>query len=390
MKIRILTFVLILMILSCSCSPHNKKIEKSVLTFNSFNIIEKEVPGLNGLGRIKKVIKLQTTEDSLIGSIDSVIVDPANGDVLIGDFRNRKKVLRFSSQGKYIRSYGTFGQGPFEYLSLLNFDIMSNGDVVLLTNMKLMKFSRQGEPLKEIRSGFYASHLKIINDVIYIPVIEYRLVPEVKYQILMLDAFFVNIGGFGDYDSRLEKITHIPANALAKKDKTLYYTDIYDLSVNIYDTSASTLTFLPIPNANSNLETLWKKTRLTQTDEQKILVRLQRFENIFSLDDRLLLFEHCIEKKMFKVWLMNLVKKEIIVFDWQDLYGTFGARDKGDLFFNRITGSYENHLIGAFYDEEAFNRFKHKYSILQNIQFKADDNPVIAFFEFNRLDRFGR
>ncbi|MCP5045960.1 MAG: hypothetical protein GY940_02240, partial [bacterium] len=141
---------------------------------------------------------------------------------------------------------------------------------------------------------------------------------------------------------------------------------------------------LSIPTDNSKLDSTWEKKRIDQDADEKITNQVHRFDDIFSFSDRLLLFESCREKEIWHAWLLDLKKKEVLIFSRKSLYGDYRVKVKGDLFFRRIPGSYENGIIGAFDDSEAFNRHKDKYPLLKDLQFNADENPILVFFEFNR------
>ena len=59
-------------------------------------------------------------------------------------------------------------------------------------------------------------------------------------------------------------------------------------------------------------------------------------------------------------------------------------RTKNNLYFDRIPGSYDQGIIGAFFDAEEFNKHKKNYPALKNIQLKMDDNPILVFFEMSQ------
>lgn len=58
--------------------------------------------------------------------------------------------------------------------------------------------------------------------------------------------------------------------------------------------------------------------------------------------------------------------------------------NQNQLFFSTISGSFENGLIGVFSEAEEFNQNKQGYPVLKGIEFKLEDNPIVAFFEFNK------
>ena len=123
---------------------------------------------------------------------------------------------------------------------------------------------------------------------------------------------------------------------MAKKKDHLYFLDYYEFNLNSYETQIRELVSLPIPNNNSAIDRIWSKKRLTRDDEDRISKMLHRFDGIFSLDNRLLLYESHWEKKLWNAWLLDLEKKEAIIFKRDCLYGDYRVKVQKDLYFNRI------------------------------------------------------
>lgn len=388
-KMKIISFVTLtlLLVFWISCSSNDDTRIESYINYDSLRIIEHNFDNPWEMGTIKKIIRPEITDNSIIGSIDRVVVDPENGDLIIGDFRSTKRVMRFDSNGKFIRVYGKPGQGPAEYLSVMSFDVASDGSVVLLCSRKLMKFSREGELLKETRTDFFADKLEIIDDLIYIYVLRYLRTPSEKNKIIVLDPFFVPVDGIGKYDIQLEKMLYLVSNSMDRNRKKLYFIDNYNLNLNIYNTETKHLSQLQIPNNNSQLDPVWEKKRLSQEDENRIHQLIHRFNNILCFSDTVFLFESFIEEKIFRIWLLNLEKKEVVIFNRENLFGLNGAKVQKDLFFDRISGSYNKGIIAAFDDAEDFMSHRDNYPKLRDINFKADDNPILVFFEFDKIKR---
>jgi hypothetical protein len=333
------------------------------------------------VGKIKKAIKLETTRESLIASVDRVIVDPKTGDLLIGDFRRANRVFRFSNKGTFICNYGKTGNGPGEYHNLKSFTITGNSDVILLTSLKLIKYSKAGTFLRESRIPVFAGCIECVNDLLYISVLRYRGNPGEKKAIIVLNTLFSKVGSVGDYDIRLEKYIFNIRDALAKSEKKLYFIDYYDPTLKIYDSSAKRLIQLQIPNKNSVLDKIWQKSRINDNDDKKILSQLHRFNSIKIVDNRILLMEINRANKTYRSWLLNLTAREVHIFDRSVLFGDYRIEDKPDIYFNRVPGTYDNGIIGVMDDVENFDLHKNKYPLLKDIQFKADDNPILVFFE---------
>ena len=99
-----------------------------------FDLSESLSDTLNVQDRIYplELIALETTEESLLGSVDKLI--EAYGRYYVLDHM-RKCVLVFDSTGKFLHSVGRVGQGPGEYSDLSDFIVdEKTGFLYLLTN----------------------------------------------------------------------------------------------------------------------------------------------------------------------------------------------------------------------------------------------------------------
>ncbi len=378
-----ISIIIIVVILLFSCSS-NVEEKKSIIDSGSLKITKKKFSKLTELGKISKAVKLEVSKHSLLGRINRILVDKKNGDLVIGDFRTTKQVLRFNKQGKFICKFGKIGQGPGEYVNLKNFTITNKGDIVLLTRFKLIKFSNKGIFLHEVRTNVFGGYIECIDDLIYVSVLRYDHKSVEKKAILVFDSSFSQVGRIGDYETRLEKYLFGVSGFLAKKDRSLYYIDFFDPCLNVYNTKTHELVHLPIPNNNSKLDKFWKKKYFTQKDDEKVLTILHRFDNIFIVGKKIFLSEVNYDKTLFQIWLLDLEKKETLIFNQSSLFGDYQLKIKQDLYFNSISGSYDKGIIGVVNNKDNFNLHKNKYLILKDIEFKAEDNPILIFFEFNR------
>lgn len=106
MKLYILLFFSIILI-SCSNSKKNNSVK--TVAFNKENLSDFLLKKKDSM----EVIQLETKENSLINEIERIYF-PKNR-ILIYD---RKKILLFDKQGKFISEIGKKGRGPEEYLQL--------------------------------------------------------------------------------------------------------------------------------------------------------------------------------------------------------------------------------------------------------------------------------
>ena len=378
-KIRVL-FLLIVTFFLYSCNKNEYKVKSKDIDFKSISITKSKTKNILDIGRIKKAVKLETNDNSLIGNIDKIICDK-NEDFYIADYYSSKKVFRFDKKGNFIRSYGKIGQGPGEYNSIRGFALDSESNIFLLANYKLIKFDKNGKLLKEIRIKYHSGYITIVNDLIYIFILGYRDVPKNKKQILILNSNLKKVGEIGTYDTRLEKYLFIPIKIFAKNQDNLYFIDIYDFKLNIFNQKSKEMSSLRIPNENKSLDNIWEKNQryLSEKDMDKVKNKTHRFEKIFSFNDNLLLTEYCKYKKIFDFWLLNLKTKKAIIFPYFD-------KEKyiRKLLFG-VRGSNGKEVISVVDDIDTFNKYKKDFPVLNDIEFSIEDNPILALFEFNKF-----
>ncbi len=375
--------VLIVLIMTLACSSGKDHNSNETYNFSTFKVKRPAISHFSECGEIKKGIKLETSDKSVFGSIGRLLIDKKTGDILIGDFDSKKMVLRFNQEGRFLTTYGKIGNGPQEYQRLIDFGIADNGDIILLASPKLIKFSSSGTFLLEKKLDIGAHNIEIIKEKIYLSVFHYRNKRREKKAIQMYDLFLTNIGGIGQYEERFEKYVFSGSRTIASSQNLLYFTDSYDLGLNTYDLTTQKISHLRIPNNNSVLDSVWEKKHFIEADMTEIKKRLNFFSIIFPMENNLILSENHREKKVFDLWRLNLEKKEAIIYSNFCFYKKKEGKEKKQLFFSQIAGTDKNTVIAVFFDPEDFNKYKNDYPALKDIEFKFDDNPILAFYEFN-------
>jgi hypothetical protein len=379
MKRALSTLVLMAMAITAfySCKSGYVKKSKKKIDHSSFKIIKKNISHFTEIGKIIKAVKLETTENSVMGTINSIKVDK-NGNFFIGDYYSAKKVLHFKSNGTFVTSYGIIGEGPGEYKHLACFAV-DDQYVYLVGQAKIIRLSKNDPFIKEKRLNFYVGDIAVIADSIYLNVVHYRGSSNRKNGFIVMDEDLNKIDSFDFFDPKNSKYKYLTFNLSTSIGHKLFYLKNYDLSVNAYNTKTGELLRLNFPNNNADLETIWEKKQFNETDRKKIRMGIHRFEMIHALENGLFLTELCRGKNIMNCWVLDFEKRTITVFPYSSLL--FGSEQK--LYFNMIAVSIGNSLLGVFDNSEKFNRYKENYPALKDIEFKTEDNPILAFIEFN-------
>ena len=79
-----------------------------------------------------RYIRLETTPASLIGYIRNIIIE--NGKIYILAYGNVNTITIFDINGKYLNTLNRTGRGPEEYLSITDFTVNSQGNIVIASD----------------------------------------------------------------------------------------------------------------------------------------------------------------------------------------------------------------------------------------------------------------
>ncbi|TKG94554.1 6-bladed beta-propeller [Puteibacter caeruleilacunae] len=147
-------------------SCKEKEIQKDVaIPLLRLDIPVKELPEtkLSDVIAEYKPVKLEFTPQSMIGSVRKVIVH--DGLMYILDMFGAKAVVVFDLSGKFVRSIGSVGNGPGQYLMPQDFvlDTVKN-EIEILGNRKVNRFSFSGEFLNCLKLNYTAINFQKRED----------------------------------------------------------------------------------------------------------------------------------------------------------------------------------------------------------------------------------
>ncbi|WP_163221379.1 6-bladed beta-propeller [Bacteroides sp. 214] len=136
-------------------------------------------------------IKLETTDDAIIGRVDKIIA--LDDKYIILDSSLAKKVFVFDSSGQYLNSLGKIGQGPGEFESPhdIAFNKYTNELLIWSHNdKKILRFKLDGTFVSELKIDWWISSLSVIAPdaiVLYLNNITQKASTEIGYNIVMID-----------------------------------------------------------------------------------------------------------------------------------------------------------------------------------------------------------
>ena len=142
------------------CKDREVIIADKVLTFRKENAVEFSN---SNLSKNKTVIPLETNEQSLIAGFSGVKKDDEN--LFVYSRYRSYPILRFDIRGNFINQIGISGNGPNEFIRLLDIEINKRGSTVeLLTNQKVICFSYDGVPINSKDLAIPAHSFTVSDD----------------------------------------------------------------------------------------------------------------------------------------------------------------------------------------------------------------------------------
>jgi len=115
-----------------------------------------------------KFIPLETTDECLIGEASKVLIK--NDKIYVADDLMAKALFVFDLNGKFLFKIAKRGNGPGEYISLNDFDVLSNGDIYLwdISSAKIRIYDKEAKFIKDIVITSRMANFCLFEDKIYL------------------------------------------------------------------------------------------------------------------------------------------------------------------------------------------------------------------------------
>lgn len=149
----IIILLMVFFVIGCHSSENRKhQPQRSFITSDSVTLsVIKKASIFSDLFVQKKIIHLETTPESLIGVIESIIYLQKEQKIIVLDSRVAKTILVFGLDGKFLYRIGKKGEGPGEYTDPDEIAFENNTIVVASDNgLKLLFYKLDGTFVKEI------------------------------------------------------------------------------------------------------------------------------------------------------------------------------------------------------------------------------------------------
>lgn len=147
-------FILLLMAIACKNSPENNEI---IIKKSEKDLSIKEIT------KNPRLIKLETTNDNLIGEI-ATIKYHNNKFYILNEIGNFSNILVFNKDGKFIKQFGNVGKGPDEMDSPRDIEFFNN-EAYVWDRTHVLLYDINGTFKKSICDAFIAGlKFKVTNN----------------------------------------------------------------------------------------------------------------------------------------------------------------------------------------------------------------------------------
>lgn len=340
------------------------------------------------------VVRLETDDKSLIGSINQLVI--LNDTIYCRDLNKTKNICLFNMSGKFLRRIGSNGNGPYEYVEPTDMWVTPDGIFVLdQWQHKLIKYRHDGQPLFDKQLPFISNQIYPLYDGQFlfrgIDAQNYHLNDLLNYQFWRCDSSFV-VNSVGLYRKHREFVS-IWNNAIFLRNmyKTYYYNEISDTLYSINSDGFFTPEYYFTFPRNHSKETL--------RDGEKFRKECEYISvNSFCiLDEHYLVYTLFECNRLLYVFDNLKTKSSRIISTWEVNKSNLSRL----LHFEDILTTYKNYVVSSFPSYGIIERYnlsiKEKdswWSGVHNDVFERDkelaesvsedDNDVLVFFRLRR------
>jgi hypothetical protein len=321
-----------------------------------------------------RYVPLETSDECLIGYVDKTLIK--NNKIYVADFHRSEAIFVFDMNGKFLFKIARKGQGPGEYISVRDFDVLSNGYIYVFNPFKkmILIYNSIGKYVDYIQLDYYIKKFCLIENKIYWSEIYESGITFAKLAV---------------YD-----MTDKNTRFLFKDKKFLESTDIINFSSYSFYYSPDNVTYyspkfseiiysitkdgvypaIGLKNVNMPSQEMinrWKRVEDMRERLNLFYSSKYFFENAYIFEtDKYIAFQYC-TGELQNVVIYNKFSKNTLSYlsFFQDIGTSAVSGSTGKEFFG---------VVNFLADNKPHQRILESREELKN--WKEDDNPVIVFF----------
>ena len=235
-------FICLFLITACGEKKEEKQLQTKTVSGVPLTHVEvdlnsdENVLPFDSLFEVVSVVRLETTDDNLVGRIWDLMF--LNDKIIVEDIEDANSVMVYDMQGKYLNRIGRKGQGPGEYafLDYVSADPATN--TVTLTDIggqKIMTYSADGKFLKSEQTPYFSQACeKLTDDIVACYANKgFRLEGETTQPHVIVSDMKKNIL-YTAFDEKQNKTCLSIIHPIRKFDDKLFYIPVYNKKDTIF------------------------------------------------------------------------------------------------------------------------------------------------------------
>ena len=374
-------FIAILSVATISCSDRSSKmlLDLGVIQIDIHSAEKCDFTEI--IDTLFHVVKLETTQNSLIGEIDKLEI--SNNYIYITDDM-AKSVFRFDMSGNFISKVNAYGRGPGEYLSITASTVLDS-TIFIVDNLsyKQLEYCITGKFIRETKllDKIWANDIFNYNNKIYY-VNDWSETEVGNYRLFSYDPLSEKIESYLPFeDVPLSLGINGPRYAVHSEGFSVIYSGIDEIYALLPDDNVSPIYAIDFMNEKAVYNSNNPVAVLTENRAGKVL----GINRIFETDKYLFLYTYHVGGN-----------ENLFIFNKNDNIVTFCESCNHNFFDDiacRIKIASDNKIINWF--EAYFFKllYKHNWSsnvsmlptMLQRLsqidqELKDEDNPVLFIY----------
>jgi len=360
--------------------------------------VDSPLTDLAGLGHVEAVVKLETVPAALLGGVDDVVLDAESGDLLVGDFRSSKQVVRFSAQGRLLATYADAAIQAAPDLDLSGFAVLPGGRVALLGGDRILLFDAAGQQIGRQPLSFVADDAAVLGDRIFV-----RGHPssaggpaESVHAFALQDAspgsaspdarFLAPAARFHAYDQRRNLYPFQPLHGLAAGGGRVFVPHLLDFAVSVYAADGAPLAqYVFAGDEPGEPSELWRTPVGEVNDEVRAALRrtVHRVRSLRHYGAGLLFVEADWRREPASVTFCLFDPEAGVLHRYPDLLPVSRAADPRRLTFDDVVGTYPGGLVGLLDDPDKVALLGRRDERFAGLEHRATDNPLLVLFRID-------
>jgi hypothetical protein len=386
------------LLLNCCTSLTNTEKQESQVIDSTSITIKLDLPDIDDVTDVMenridiepymeeyKFVKLETTDRSLIGSIDKLEV--FEDRIYIMDMQT-SSVFVFDMEGNFIFAINDVGQGPAEYIQIDYFDIDKHKKQIVITDLMgywIYRYNLEGIFLYRQKVPFWCEGVVPLKDGgygLYCNFRNNRKTLQKEYNLCFLDSTMTVQKTYFPYNSEIYDNMHVRHRGYGVfyyyKDSCRFYSKFIHKLLNIDSDSVTTIYDFDFGKYSFNYNMMFNKD-----DIEEYLQKRYYYELDFVVEnDDYIIFN--LSTPTYPIVITGIYCKTTHHLIWGSLF--IGK----DFDFGWLLEGYDSWIIAKFEANIVFNWRDNLYTLDSrwrkakkeiSEQIAEDDNPVLFFYK---------